>query len=69
MLESCFGERSPNLHPRRGSVAWSNARAWRAREPKGSVGSNPTLSALRHRPGGVVFSHPEAGRLVYCPGP
>ena len=30
----------------RGSIVWPNARAWRAREPKGSVGSNPTLSAL-----------------------
>ena len=29
----------------RGSVVWPNARAWRAREPQGSVGSNPTLSA------------------------
>jgi hypothetical protein len=31
----------------RGSVVWPNARAWRARVPKGTVGSNPTLSAVR----------------------
>jgi hypothetical protein len=30
----------------RGSVVWPNARAWKAREPQGSVGSNPTLSAI-----------------------
>src|SRR3989337_2806007 len=35
----------------RGCVVWSNARAWRAREPKGSVGSNPTLSAFDSRAG------------------
>jgi predicted acyltransferase len=29
----------------RGCVVWPNAHAWRACEPKGSVGSNPTLSA------------------------
>ena len=29
----------------RGSIVWPNARAWRARVPKGTVGSNPTLSA------------------------
>ena len=30
---------------RRGRIVWPSARAWRAREPQGSVGSNPTLSA------------------------
>ena len=39
----------------RGSVVWPNARAWRAREPQGSVGSNPTLSAWGTRKG-VLFS-------------
>jgi hypothetical protein len=29
----------------RGSIVWPNARAWRARVPQGTVGSNPTLSA------------------------
>ena len=29
----------------RGSIVRPNARAWRAREPKGSEGSNPSLSA------------------------
>ncbi len=29
----------------RGCKVWPNARAWRAREPQGSVDSNPTLSA------------------------
>jgi hypothetical protein len=31
----------------RGSIVWPNARAWRAREEKSSVGSNPTLSAIK----------------------
>ncbi len=30
----------------RGCIVRPNARAWRAREPQGSVGSNPTLSAI-----------------------
>ena len=29
----------------RGSIVWPNARAWKVREPKGSKGSNPFLSA------------------------
>ncbi len=29
----------------RGSVVWPNARAWKARIPKGIKGSNPFLSA------------------------
>ncbi len=33
----------------RGCIVRPNARAWRAREPQGSVGSNPTLSAIKHR--------------------
>jgi hypothetical protein len=35
---------------RRGSIVRPNARAWRAREPKGSAGSNPALSASSGRP-------------------
>jgi hypothetical protein len=35
---------------RRGSIVRPNARAWRAREPKGSAGSNPALSASPGRP-------------------
>ena len=34
----------------RGSVVWPNARAWKARIPKGIKGSNPFLSATKKPP-------------------
>ncbi len=54
---------------RRGRIVWSSARAWRARNPKGFVGSNPTLSAsIPCRPQGVVPFHSFASCWVPCGG-
>ena len=39
----------------RGRIVRSSARAWRAREPQGSVGSNPTLSANGFNWGNIVI--------------
>ena len=41
----------------RGCVVRPNARAWRARVPQGTVGSNPTLSALMISPGFWISCH------------
>ena len=49
----------------RGRIVWPSARAWRAREPQGSVGSNPTLSAGTKIPSSSPLGIYCLSRLVY----